>query len=134
MTVRVRDTEVTLLSIPSIEEYGAAGLPKGQYLTIRMKYGKPGELVYLRPGNLRGTDQPFTIYEHHTYYDTQARYTARFGPIDADTNKDITLDLHAVADLKATSEKQARSVTVRLPAGSLKTIEMPQELEVAPRK
>ena len=97
-----------------------------------MKYGKPGELACLRPGNLKGTEQPFAIYERHTYYDTQSHTTARFGPIDADTNKDITLDLHAVADLRAMSEKGKRSVT--LPVASLKTIVMPQELEVKPRK
>src|SRR5205814_959079 len=125
---------VTFLSI-SREEYEGGGLPKGEYLTVRMKYGKPGELITLRPGNLKGTDQPFALYERHVYYDAQARYTARFGPIfNSDPNKDITLELYAVAALCESSEKAARAATLRLPAGPLPNHEMPQELKVEPRK
>jgi hypothetical protein len=134
LTVRVRENDVTLLSV-SREEYEGAGLPKGEYLTVRMKYGKPGDLVYLRPGNLKGTDQPFALYERHVYYDAQARYTARFGPIfNTDPNKDITLELYAVAALREASAKASRSATLRLPTGPLPNHEMPQELKVEPRK
>jgi hypothetical protein len=131
---RVRDTEVTLVGL-SREEYAGPGLPKGIYLTVRMKYGKPGELVYLRPGSLKGTDQPFALYEQHSYYDGHARYTARFGPIfDDEPNKDITLELHSVATLRETAEKASRAVELRFPAGELPTHEMPPELRVEPRK
>ena len=134
LRVRVRENDVTLLSM-SREPYEGAGLPKGEYLTVRMKYGKPGELVYLRPGNLKGTDQPFALYERHVYYDAQARYTARFGPIfNTDPNKDITLELYAVAALREASAKASRSATLRLPPGSLPNHEMPQELKVEPRR
>ncbi|HEV3436259.1 MAG TPA: vWA domain-containing protein, partial [Gemmata sp.] len=133
-TVRVRDCDVNLLSVTR-EEYSDSSLPKGEYLTIRMKYGKPGELVFVRPGNLKGTKQPYTLYERHVYYDAQTRYTARFGPIfDTDLNKDITLDLYAVAGLREASVRSSRSVTVRFPAGELETLKMPQELTVPPRK
>jgi hypothetical protein len=131
-TVRVRESDVTLISL-SREEYASADLPKGEYLTVRMKYAKPGELVFLRPGNLKGTEQPFALYERHIYYDAQGRYTARFGPIyDTDPNKEPTLELYSVAALRETAAK--RSVSLRLPAGALPQHEMPQELIVEPRK
>ena len=131
-TMRVGETEVTLISL-STEEYEGSGLPRGKYLTVRMKYGKPGELVYLRPGNLKGTDQPFALYEQHAYYDGHARYTARFGPIfDVEPHKEVTLDLHSVAALRA--EKATRSVELRLPPGELPNHEMPPELRIEPRK
>jgi hypothetical protein len=133
-TVRVNDADVTLLSISS-EDFSGAGLPMGKYLTVRMKYGKPGDLVYLRPGNLKGTDQPFALYERHTYYDAQGRYTAHFGPLFSDDpNKDITLELYSVSTLRQASEKASRSAVLRLPAGTVPQHEMPQELIVAPRK
>lgn len=133
-TVRVRDSDVNLLSITR-EEYSDSSLPKGEYLTIRMKYGKPGELVFVRPGNLKGTKQPYALYERHVYYDAQSRYTARFGPIfDSDINQDITLDLYALAGLREASVRSSRSVTLRFPAGELESLKMPQELTVPPRK
>jgi hypothetical protein len=133
-TMRVGETEVTLISLGR-EEYAGSGLPKGLYLTVRMKYGKPGELVYLRPGNLKGTDQPFALYEQHSYYDGHARYTARFGPIfDDEPNKNVALELHSIAALREDSEKKARAVELRLPAGELPNHEMPAELRVEPRK
>ncbi len=132
-TVRVRDTDVALLSI-SREQYSAPGLPDGVYLTVRFKYGKPGEFVFLRPGNLKGPNQPYVLHERHVYYDAQARYTVRFGPLfDTDQNKDITLDLYSVADLKEASAKASRSVEVRLPVGPLPTHILPQDLEIQPR-
>ena len=110
-------------------------MPKGEYLTVRMKYDKPGELVYLRPGNLKGTNQPFALYERHTYYDVQARYTARFGPIfNTDPNKNITLELYSVAALREASEKASRSVILRLPDGPLPKHGIPQDLELKERK
>jgi hypothetical protein len=132
--VRVGETEVTLISL-SREEYSGAGLPKGEYLTVRMKYGKPGELVYLRPGNLKGTDQPFALYEQHAYYDGHSRYTARFGPIfDSEPHKEVTLELHSVATLREAAQKATRSVELRLPPGELPNHEMPPELRIEPRK
>ncbi len=133
LTVRVRKSEVTLVSV-SREQYSGPGLPEGTYLTVRIKYGKPGELVYLRPGNLKGTEQPFLLHEQHVYYDAQARYTARFGPIfNDDPNKEITMELYSVADLK--EAQTTRSVTLRLPGGRLPMLDdMPQELKVEPRK
>ena len=133
-TVRVRATDVNMLSITR-EEYSDASLPKGDYLTIRMKYGKPGELVLVRPGNLKGANQPYELYERHTYYDAAALYTARFGPIfDSDANKEITVDLYAIAGLRETSVRSSRSATIRFPAGEMESLKMPQELKVEPRK
>ena len=128
LTVRVRKSEATVLSIRR-EPYSGPGLPDGEYLTVRIKYGKPGELVYLRPGNLKGTEQPYLLHERHVYFDAQGRYTARFGPIhNDDPNKEITMELYSVADLK--EAKTTRSVTVRLPSGPLPSLDdMPQELK-----
>ena len=93
-----------------------------------------GLLVYLRAGNFKGTEQPFLLHERHVYYDAQSRYTVRFGPLfDTDPNREVTLDLYAVASLKEASAKAGRSVTVRPPAGRLESFGMPQELEVLPR-
>ncbi|HEV3384648.1 MAG TPA: vWA domain-containing protein, partial [Gemmata sp.] len=134
LTVRVRENNVSLVSITR-EEYSDDKLPKGEYLTVRMKYGKPGELVFVRPGNLKGTNQPYELNERHVYYDAQSRYTARFGPIfDSDLNKDITLDLYSLAGLRDASERSSRSVRIRFPAGDLESLKMPQELTVSPRK
>jgi hypothetical protein len=133
-TVRVRENDVNLLGITR-EEYSDSSLPKGEYLTIRMKYGKPGELVFVRPGNLKDVEQPYSLYERHVYYDSQSLYTARFGPIfDSDRNKDITIDLYAVAGLREASERGSRAVKIRFPAGDLESLTMPQELTVPPRK
>lgn len=133
-TARVGGHDVRLISLTP-EEFSAPGLPKGIYLTVRMNYGKPGELVYLRPGGLKGTGQRFTLYEHHAYFDGHSRYTARFGPIfDSDKTRDVTLELHPVAALRELSKKQSRAIELRLPAGELPNHEVPPELRLQPGK
>ncbi len=134
LKVRVRDCVVNLLDITR-EEYSDAKLPKGEYLTVRMQYEKPGELVFVRPGNLKGTKQPYELYERHVYYDAQARYTARFGPIfDTDLNKEITLDLYSLAALREESTRNMGALTFRFPKGDLESLKMPDDLNVPPRK
>jgi hypothetical protein len=134
LKTRVRESDVTLLEITR-EEYSDAKLPRGEYLTVRINYGKPGEPVIVRPGNLKGINQPYELYERHLYYDSHARYTARFGPIsDNELNKKITLVLYSVAGLKDASMMNSRWLTFRFPAGDLETLTMPQELTAPPRK
>jgi hypothetical protein len=133
-TFPVRDSEVTLRTI-SRERYEGPGLPPGQYLTVRLKYGRPGEMVYLRPGNFKGTDQPYQLHEQHVYYDEHALYTVRFGPLyDTDPHKTVTLQLHSVADIREESVRTKRSVAVQPPDGALRPITIPQPLEVGPRE
>jgi hypothetical protein len=131
-SVSVHDSLVTLRSV-TVEKFAPAGGPEGDYLTVRVKYAKPGEFVFVRPGNIKGGDQLFQLYERHVYYDSHSLYTARFGPLrDTDPNKNITLDLYSVADLKEAAAK--RAVTVRMREGALKEYGMPQELEIQPRR
>jgi hypothetical protein len=133
-TANIGDVRVTLLDITR-EKDPVPGFPPGEYLTVRFKYGKPGDYIFVRPGNFKGPEQPYKLYERHVYYDEPARYTARFGPVyDTDPNKDITLDVYSIADLKELSKQASRSVEVRLPPGPLPTNGMPQELEIQPRK
>jgi hypothetical protein len=107
-TPRVRAVEVLDVSVEEVEPGDAgdpAELPKGTYLTVRLKYPGPGQLVFLRPGALKGTNQPFALYEQHLYFDAQQKYTARFGPLDRDElNTAVDLDLFTLADLKGAAE------------------------------
>ena len=53
---------------------------------------------------------------------------------DTDPNKDVTLDLYSVADLKDASAKASRSVRVTVPPGPLPSLTTPPDLETPPRK
>ena len=80
---------------------------QSKYLTVRLQYSKPGEMVFLRPGGWKDKDAKLVVpQEQHTYYDAHARYTARFGPLapdDFDTTQ--KLELFSVAALRDHARK-----------------------------
>jgi hypothetical protein len=134
-TVSVGRNATASLVTLDVEPYAPRGGPAGRYLTVRLKYDK-GELVFLRAGNLKGPNQYYQLYQQHTYYDDCGRYTARFGPLlDGDPQREVKLDLHAVADLKEKAKSESRSVVVevRAPDGEkLPKLTMPQRLKAEP--
>lgn len=120
----------------TIEKNPDAELPPGDYLTVRLKYGEPGKPVFLRPGKLKGTNQPFALHERHLYFDGIARYTARFGPLEkADLEGGVDLELYAVSEIKERATGSARSATIRFPQEQpLPTFPLSGELTLYPAK
>jgi len=133
-------SQVDLVSV-SLEDVlpgkGAASeeLPPGKYLTVRLKYAEPGKPVFLRPGKLKGTEQRFLLAERHLFFDSQTRYTARFGPLSPrDLEGAVDLELYSVPELKERAAKTARAATVRYPDRRLADYQAPDDLRLEPAK
>ena len=88
-----------------------------KYLTVRLQYAKPGEMVFLRPGGWKDKDAKLvTLQEQHSYYDAHARYTARFGPLAPDDfSSTQKLELFAVGALRDHARKADRAAKVSFP-------------------
>jgi len=88
----------------AIEPFSQAGLPAGNYLTIRYEWpaDHPRILVRAIRSERQTVLQPWS--EQHDYYDALHRYTVRFGPIaETDLQFGIELHHHSVPDLLATN-------------------------------
>ena len=92
-----------------------------KYLTVRLRYAKPGEPVFLRPGGWKDKDAKLVVPgERHSYYDAHSRYTARFGPLapdDFDTTQ--KLELFSVATLRDHARQAGRAAKLAFPDRTL---------------
>jgi hypothetical protein len=115
-TATLDGESIKLVGLTLEEIQNHVSLPEGKYLTVRVQYGTPGKPVFLRPGSLKGTRQAYLLSEQHLYYDSQARYTARFGPLmPAELADALTLELYSVAEIRKAAEQSGRAVTIRVP-------------------
>ena len=115
----------------AIETVGQA-----KYLTVRLQYTKPGELVFLRPGGWKDKDARLvTLQEQHSYYDAHARYTARFGPLAPDDyNSTQKLELFSVAALRDHARKAEREAKLIFPARPLEAYDFSSRITLTEPK
>src|SRR5207249_68723 len=111
-------------------------LPEGKYLTVRLGYPEPGKPVFVRPGALKGTEQPYALYEKHQYFDAVGRYTARFGPItDEDRKYPVVLEIHSITDLKAQADRTGHTVATDCTVnGKLQNVNRSGRVRLVPGK
>jgi hypothetical protein len=135
--VRVEGTDVGVVAI-TLEEVkaGDPDLPEGTYLTVRLDYPDRTRPVFVRPGELKGSDQPYALYERHQYYDGVGRYTARFGPLTkADKERRVDLEVHSVNALKAQADAGNYTVVTDCTInGKLENVNRSDRIRMVPGK
>ncbi len=107
-----------------------------KYLTVRLQYAKPGEFVFLRPGGWKDKDAKLvTLQEQHSYYDTHARYTARFGPLAPDDfNSTQKLELFSVAALRDHARKTEHAAKLTFPDRPLEVYDFSNKITLTEPK
>lgn len=105
-----------------------------KYLTVWFSTGKPGEQVFARTTGW-GEETTRPVEERHAFYDPQARYTAKFGPLTpGQAEAVVTLELYSVAALRDRAKQTGRGVSHSFAGGKLDSYSLPPTLLLNPKK
>ncbi len=117
-------------------ELAIEAVGQSKYLTVRLQYSKPGEMVFLRPGGWKDKDAKLVVpQEQHSYYDAHARYTARFGPLAPDDfDSTQKLELFSVAALRDHARKADRAAKLSFPERPLEAYDYSHRITLSDPK